>query len=379
MSESDAFERILEVLNAAMLDEAQWSLATALVEEACGAVGSGVMVAEETEEGLRLVSFSMQVRGDRLEELERDYLAHYYRTDERMARCEEMDYGRLIPVADTYTEEERKTSPAYNEFLPRIGAQQGVSVRLRGPVGYSHIAWAFGDPIVSGGWGSDQLAMMGRLLPQVGQLVAVRRLLADAGALGTSLTGLLDNARVGVIHLNQYGRIVAANDRASSVLRRGAGLTDHGGFLHATLPANNTRLARLLAGALGQHGGAAEAGAMVLHGPPTSPRIIMHVKPAVSGESAFGAWGVSALVLFRESGRKFHIDSSVVASALGLTRAETQVAVWIAEGTTVREIAEATGRKESSVYWHLRQIYQKLGISRQAELVRLVLSLSDFV
>ena len=43
----------------------------------------------------------------------------------------------------------------------------------------------------------------------------------------------------------------------------------------------------------------------------------------------------------------------------------------------MREIAETTGRKESTVHWHLKQIYDKQGLSRQADLVRLGLSVAE--
>ena len=62
--------------------------------------------------------------------------------------------------------------------------------------------------------------------------------------------------------------------------------------------------------------------------------------------------------------------------ALGPTPGESQVAVWVAEGWTVREMAVATGRTDGAIRWHLRQIYHKQGISRQADLVRLVLSVA---
>jgi hypothetical protein len=38
----------------------------------------------------------------------------------------------------------------------------------------------------------------------------------------------------------------------------------------------------------------------------------------------------------------------------------------------------ATRRKEGSVRWFIQQIYEKQGISRQADLVRLVLSIAEF-
>ena len=63
---------------------------------------------------------------------------------------------------------------------------------------------------------------------------------------------------------------------------------------------------------------------------------------------------------------------------LGLTPAEGQVAVWLADGKSVRDIALTTGLTEGAIYWHLKQIYKKLPISRQVDLVRLVLSIAEF-
>jgi len=51
------------------------------------------------------------------------------------------------------------------------------------------------------------------------------------------------------------------------------------------------------------------------------------------------------------------------------------VAVMLAEGKTIRDIAAATGRSVTTVKWHLGHVFAKTGISRQADLVRLVLSL----
>ena len=47
----------------------------------------------------------------------------------------------------------------------------------------------------------------------------------------------------------------------------------------------------------------------------------------------------------------------------------------MAEGLTVREIAAATGRGESTIRSHVKHMFAKHGLSRQADLVRLVLAL----
>ena len=55
---------------------------------------------------------------------------------------------------------------------------------------------------------------------------------------------------------------------------------------------------------------------------------------------------------------------------------ESRVAVLLAEGMSVRDAATATGRKESTVRWHVKNMLTKLGLSRQTDLVRLVLHLA---
>ena len=41
-------------------------------------------------------------------------------------------------------------------------------------------------------------------------------------------------------------------------------------------------------------------------------------------------------------------------------------------------MVEATGHTRDAIYWLLKQIYQKRNISRQADLVRLVLSIAEW-
>ena len=63
-------------------------------------------------------------------------------------------------------------------------------------------------------------------------------------------------------------------------------------------------------------------------------------------------------------------------NVLGLTGMESRVAVLLADGMSVREIAVELDRKESTIRLHVKHIFAKHGLSRQAELVRLVLSLA---
>ena len=71
------------------------------------------------------------------------------------------------------------------------------------------------------------------------------------------------------------------------------------------------------------------------------------------------------------------VDLRTLARKYGLTPAERRVAAQLALGLTVREIAASTGRRESTVRWHVRNLHSKLGVHRQADVVRLVLSATN--
>ncbi len=377
MGDRDAFEGILVALHEAALDDSRWPDVSALMDDACGITGNDFLVGEGPADDIRALFIGACWRGQRREDLERDYLENYHPTDERVPRVRQLADGRIAHATDVYTAEELKTSPTYNEMMARAARQNGAIVRLDGPDG-SHITWSLGDPVDSDGWGSSRIAMVEALLPHLRQFVRVRQALVRAKARETTVTALLDNARIGVIHLDRRGRILEVNDRGRSILRHGDGLSDRDNMLRARTPTDQVRLERLVGAALPTPRGSAASGSMLLRRSTVLPPFVVHAKPVDLPQPDYGARHVAALVLIVEPGRHHRIDPSLVARILQLTPAEAQVAVRLAEGKSVRDMAEASGHTEGAVYWHLKQIYRKQSISRQADLVRLVLSLAEF-
>ena len=374
MTAYDTFDGILMSLHDAMLNDAHWPATSALIDDACGMKGNALVVGKgQSQKDGQIFLARFCYHGERHPERERWYFALYYSQDERVPRVAQLPDSSLVRIDDLYTEEELRRSPAYNEALPRGGYQHGLNVRLDGLEG-SSIVWTLADCNASGGWGSGQIELIERLLPHVRQYVQVRWALASAEALGASLTDLLDNTRVGVVHLDQRGRMVEANDRAREILRWGDGLFDEGGFLHARLPADNIRLQKLVEGVLPTFGGPGVSGSMAVG---RLPQSIVHLNPVSVRQTDFGLGSVAALALVVDPASRPRVDPGLVASVLGLTPAQSQVAALLAEGMSVNEVAAATHRQANAAYWLLKQIYKKLGISRQADLVRLVLSAAE--
>ena len=95
MNLDDAFERCLELLYQAALDEARWPAASALVEEAVGAHRSTLIVGEGSDDDVRIYFARTHEAGDRREDLVREYFTEYHPHDEGMPRLRRLPHGQL--------------------------------------------------------------------------------------------------------------------------------------------------------------------------------------------------------------------------------------------------------------------------------------------
>ena len=375
MKDEATFERILASLHEAALDPERWPGFSAVVDEALGVHGSSLLFGDgESNEDVRIGFQWTCTRGQRRTDLERLYFGTYYPLDERVPRLRHAPDGHLLHNTEVFTEQELKTSPVYHVFSTQTNCGDAVNVRLDGPGG-SRLVWMLHDPVDRDGWSSTRLDSIRRLLPHIRQTVRIQVALVRAGTLGMTLANLLDATGLGVIQLDARARIVAANDRARHLLRIGDILYDTGGSLFARTPTANADLQGLLTRALPPFGTRGAAGSMTARRPSGPSPLVLHVIPVGGGETDPGAWPIAALVLVPDAAEGTDVDVAAAAATLRFTRAESQVAVLLARGMTVREVAAATGRKEGTVRSHVKHMFTKHGLSRQADLVRLVRSL----
>ncbi len=376
------FGRILAALHEAALDGARWPATDRLIGRIVGTRSSGVAIFSGTSQADGTAFFvRICVGGQRRRDWEGRYFEDYYAEDERVPRALRQRYGRIVRTGDLFTDAEKRTSRTYNELLVDLKAQDGLNMRLKNPDG-PPVFWALGDPVDPAGWRPDQLRLIRRLQPHVRQFALVSHALAEAEVMGTSAAQLLASSRLGVIHLDRRGRIMTANDRALEILRRRDGLTDRDGSVGASKPAEDAELSRLLARALPPFGVRSSAGSMTVtcRSPAKGParRLALHITPVGDDFPHFRTQRLGAVVMMVDPAGQRRLDPDHVAAALGLTSTESELAIALATGRKVRDIARDTGRSEDTVRWHLKRVYQKHGIARQVDLVRRVLSLERF-
>ena len=300
MSQLDTFNRAVASLHEATLDETLWPTASGLIEEACGSTGSTLVVGKDFADEVVIFSASICRRGERCVEGGWVYFNVYYRQDERLPRLRRLPDSQLVPVADLFTTEERRTSAVYNQALRRGGAQNGLNTRLDGPRD-SRIVFNLHDPVDTTGWGSVQVDTIKGLLPHIRHFVNVRWELAKADALNTALADLLTNRKVGVVHLDPLGRIREMNDYARDILSRADGLSEIEGCLRAAVPTEHARLQRLLGQVLKPDGDAGLGGSMTVSRSLAPHALTLRVSPVGAEHAQLGSLPTVALVLLSES------------------------------------------------------------------------------
>lgn len=184
----------------------------------------------------------------------------------------------------------------------------------------------------------------------------------------------LDRLGVAALLVDADGRILSANRAAMALIEAGDGIAAPRGRLQAKRPPLTERLLHMIAEAartasgLGSHPG----GALSL--PRRDRRPLSALISPMWGE-AFGlGFPVPAALLFIRDPEQAAIGRPGDLKALfGLTDAEARLAAALAEGGSLDEIADSTGVSIHTLRTHLKRLMHKTDVTRQSELVRLVL------
>ena len=380
MGQRERVELALTALREAQLDASLWPSASALIDDACGLVGNHlVIVSGDRPDNFRKLFSKLYHRGESNEDLELLYMTEYQAIDERLPRLHQLPHGKLVPVTELYSEQELRHSPTYNDYFVSNGAGNSLNVRMDGLRGLN-VVMVLVSMDYRADWTNQQFQTIQVLLPHIQHFANVRQALSDTGTSAVrTAADALGAKRIGILLLDRRGWIVEANDHARRLLRDGVGLADVGGQADNRLIArhvdDNRTLSNLLSSALATSAVDAQGGFMSVRRPSASP-LTLYVSPFGSSDNPnIGSLNeIAAMVLIVDPQDKPEVDANRLEIALGLTYAQARIAASLASGATVQSIAASTNRSEATVRWHLKQMMQRLGISSQTDLVRLVIT-----
>lgn len=282
---------------------------------------------------------------------------------------------RVVTVEEIVREEDWLRSAIYQEFLLPLDVRHYLGADIGGD-GEVSCRFRVSRAARSGNFGTRERAICQLLLPHIKSAVKLRSLIDVAEAERSLYAGTLERLSVGAVILDKTGRIQHTNRAAAQILadRDGLGVTN--GVLQASLGHEGRELRRLIEDAIK---GELPPGPQVVSGmsltrPSGRPNLGIVVRAAPPTEWSESSDRPAVVVIIRDAEQKLQASQNTLKRLYGFTPAESMIVLKLLEGLTVEEASEQLGISRNTARCQLRGVFAKTGVTRQTELVRLLLN-----
>ncbi|AJG23919.1 Transcriptional regulatory protein [Cupriavidus basilensis] len=192
----------------------------------------------------------------------------------------------------------------------------------------------------------------------------------------------VDRMQIGMVMLDDQGIVLKANAAARTVLSEDDGIRLRGGKFELADSRARGRFRELVRRSIdsipishddGAPGPMVEA--MSLARPSGKGRLEVLIRAIPVREwSEENKWCPACVVVIRDPACSSRTSVEVLRQLFDFTPAEASLALLMANGCSLEAAAEALKVKTNTVRSHLRSVFQKAGVTRQAELVRTLLN-----
>jgi DNA-binding CsgD family transcriptional regulator len=317
------------------------------------------------------------VASDDLDTASTAYAQHYGAIDPRAAMIDSGPTGAVFVCHDHFDDAYVSKSEFYNDFLIPIGGRYIIAAKLLDDNSTSGIVSVHRDPR-QGPFERADRKLFARVQPHLMQSAKVFQKFTEIRAVKERMAFALDSVPWGVVITDQNARVLQANKAAESVVQRGDALSVRNGRLETIAPGRTSTLHRLIFDAFAAAGGRACSPGGLLRVDRQSGKgyLTVLVAPLRQASCTIASCTSSGVILFiTDSERRTIVRGVWLQKLYGLTSAEAAVALGIAQGKTLEEIAKMKAVARNTVRSQTQVILSKMGVRRQAELVGLVLNL----
>lgn len=270
--------------------------------------------------------------------------------------------NRLWKLQDLVAPDDYAGSRIYNEWIRVIGDDTAHALGAAIDLPEVTLELGFHRGKSQRAFDGDAVAQLEQHLPAIRSMLTVRQKLR--GSRAAAAAAALDLVAHASVSLSPSGRILHMNRAAEALVRDGGVIEARHGQLRAAVPVEEGRLAAAIAAAAA--------------GTPTSLALLrardgkgfsVTIVPAAVGS------GRQLVAVVTDLARRDPGAAGRLRGLYGLSQAEAEVAVLLAEGLSPAEIGDARRTSLGTVRAQVKAIASKLGARRQSEIVRAVLTL----
>jgi DNA-binding CsgD family transcriptional regulator len=263
-----------------------------------------------------------------------------------------------------------RRSTFYNEWCrPQGICDLVLAILAKSATTYTAITASRPDDV--GPTGKRELRIMGLLAPHIRRAVAIHGLVDRQASRAADLAAVIDLVATPVFLIDADGRCVETNAAADNFVAETGLLRIEGGVL-AGDPGVAEQLAAITAASADA---LSPSTSLILPNGEASPFVgeILPLQRRGGRSNGVHRRAVAALFL-REVGNLQPLPGELLVRLYGLSMAETRLMALLAQGFTLSDAGQTLGIAGTTARTHLQHIFEKTGVRRQSDLVRLVLS-----
>ncbi len=281
---------------------------------------------------------------------------------------------RVVALEDILSDAELVASEYYEQYLESAGLFRILGLDTVEPGGML-ARLRFSRRHEEASFSADERAILARIAPHLRLSIQLYATLGRTASERNLYAGAVEQLAVATIILDKQGRVLSANTIARALLEDDNGLSIRGQHLVVENRDKNRELQTALETIIkALHRGEASV-IRALRVPRGGERaqLGLVLRPVPVSEWGEGQSSPCVAVFISDPDLNEPSSQGTLGQLFDLTPAEANLAILLSRGLSLAEVSEAQNISQHTARAQLKSIFAKTGVSRQAELVRLVL------
>jgi len=283
--------------------------------------------------------------------------------------------GNVVVLQEFMPEEELLKSPYYKQYMKPAGVFYLMGVDTSEPNGLQarlRISRTRDDRKFS----DVEKALCARIVPHLHRAIQIHSRLTNIESERNIYAGAVEQLSMGTIILDENGKILRTNQLASDLINDKSAIKDIDGNLHLSNRDETNKLRELIEEVQNDHTENhpfTMAKALRIENPITGQTLGLLVRAVPAMEWSEGVETPSIAIFISDPEQNSIAPLQIVQQLFGFTRAEASLATLLAKGLALDEASAELGITRNTARAQLRSVFSKAGVTRQADLVRLIL------
>ncbi|MFL3655116.1 MAG: helix-turn-helix transcriptional regulator [Halioglobus sp.] len=282
--------------------------------------------------------------------------------------------GKVVALEDILPDKDLVTSDYYLHYLKPINLFRILGVDTSEPGGML-ARLRFSRSASEARFKTTERQLLTLLTPHLSRAIEIYAKLNRMTSERDLYAGAVNQLSVASIILDEQGRMLTTNAVGRALLDQGEGLSLRDGHLHIEGRDINKELQEALTNIIRAqlHGETSVVRALRVPRPGGRSDLGLVVRPVPASQWSEGQVSPSAAVFISDPDLQESTSRPILGALFELTPAEANLATLLARGLSLAQVSVAQNISQHTARAQLKSIFAKTGVSRQAELVRLVL------